>query len=81
MVTDRKSFIEFLELFKEDLIRNKHQWENKTLEDFLEAMKRYSDDIQGYYDNNENDLGEQINADVPSWRVFADILRGSRVYE
>lgn len=80
-VTDRKSFIEFLELFKEDLRINKTKWENKTLDDFLEAMTGYSSDIQGYYDNNRKELGEQINADNPSWRVFADILRGSRIYE
>ena len=80
-VADRTSFIEFLELLKEDLTHNKNSWENNTLEDFLEAMTRYAVDIQGYYDNNMNEPGEQINADVPSWRVFADILRGSRVYE
>jgi hypothetical protein len=80
-VADRTSFIEFLGLLKDDLTRNKNNWENKTLEDFLEAMTRYADDIQSYYDNNKNDLGGQINADIPSWRVFADILRGSRVYE
>ena len=80
-VTDRKSFIEFLELFRKDLNRNNNEWENKTLDDFLEAMTRYSEDIQGYYDNLKNELGAHINADVPSWRVFADIMRGSRIYE
>jgi len=52
-VTDRKSFIQFLELFKDDLIKNKNDWENKILEGFLEAMTSYSDDIQGYYDNQK----------------------------
>jgi hypothetical protein len=80
-VTDRQSFVQFLELFKDDLMRNKNHWENKTLEEFLEAMTRYSEDIQGYYDNREKENGEHINADNPSWRVFADILRGSKVYE
>ncbi|HTJ47914.1 MAG TPA: hypothetical protein VL443_00570 [Cyclobacteriaceae bacterium] len=80
-VTDRKSFIEFLELFNEDLRTNKNQWENKTLEDFLEAMTTYSEDIQSYYDNMKNEIGEQVSADTPSWRVFADILRGARIYE
>ena len=73
-VADRTSFIEFLGLLKEDLTRNNNSRKNKTLEDFLEAMTRYADDIQGYYDNNKNELGEQIKADIPSWRVFADIL-------
>ena len=80
-VTDKKSFIEFLELLKEDLKTTGNQWENKTLEDFLEAMINYSADIQGYYDNRKNEIGDHINADVQSWRVFADILRGFRIYE
>lgn len=80
-VTDRQSFIQFLELFSEDLIHNKDNWENKTLEDFLKAMTRYSQDIKGYYDNRKNEIGEHINAETGTWRVFADILRGSKVYE
>ena len=80
-VTDRQSFIHFLEAFRDDLIQNKNSWENKTLEDFLEAMAWYANDIQGYYDNRKNEIGEHINADTPAWRVFADILKGASVYE
>jgi len=65
-VTDRKSFIQFLELFKDDLIKNKNDWENKTLEGFLEAMASYSEDIQGYYDNQKNEIGKHLNADIPT---------------
>ena len=73
-VTDRQSFIEFLENFHRDLLNNKQEWENKTLEDFLEALTRYATDIPGYY-NNTN---QNINVDIPSWQVFADMLQGAR---
>jgi hypothetical protein len=76
-VTDRQSFIEFLENFHRDLLNNKQEWENKTLEDFLEALTRYATDIKGYY-NNTN---QNINVDIPSWQVFADMLQGARIYE
>lgn len=79
LVSDRKSFIEFLALLTEELRHSPGKWGNKTLEDFLEVMTRYADDIQGYYDNVRP--SEKINADTPSWRTFADILRGTRVYE
>lgn len=52
-VTDRQSFIQFLELFRNDLTHNKNEWANKTLEDFLEAMTRYAEDLQGYYNNTK----------------------------
>jgi hypothetical protein len=76
-VTDRQSFIQFLEAFHQDLLTNGSDWENASLYRFLEAMVAYAKDIQGYYNNT----AQKINADQPSWKVFADILRGARVYE
>ncbi len=76
-VNDRKSFIRFLELFHQDFLVTKKQWENNTLESFLEAMTRYAQDIEGYYQNTN----QSIDADIPGWAIFADILKGSKVYE
>ena len=79
-VTDRKSFEEFISLLLADFNKNKDDdeaWENNRLDLFLEAMSRYTADIDGYYKNMEPDQ----NADVPSWKVFADIMRGAVVYE
>ncbi len=33
-VTDRKTFIEFINLLRADLLANSHTWENKNLNDF-----------------------------------------------
>ncbi len=74
-VTDRNSFIEFVGLLRNDLLNNK--WENNNLADYLEAISSYAEDIQGYYDNTKQD----VNADNPSWKVFADILIGASMYE
>jgi hypothetical protein len=79
-VTDRQSFVKFLELLSEDLRGNKSEWQNKTLEDFIEAMSRYAEDIQGFYDNTRKS-GEVTNADVASWQTFSDIFKGARIYE
>lgn len=76
-VTDRESFIAFIELLRKDLIENKDSWENNKLDDFLEALASYTEDIQGYYDN----INKKINADVANWQTFADIFRGARIYE
>ena len=77
-VNDRASFIAFIQLFRRDLKVNKDKWENIELEDFLEAMERYIEDIDGYYDNT-GQLEE--NADQASWKRFADIFQGARIYE
>lgn len=76
-VTDRKSFIEFLNLFHKDYLENPESWENKNLSDFLEALISYSEDIQGFYDNTK----QNINADEPNWQTFADIFKGAKIYE
>ena len=76
-VTNRQSFIRFLELLRQDFMQNHSEWENRNLDRFLEAMVEYIQDIQGYY-NNTN---QNINADIPSWKVFADILTGAKIYE
>ncbi|MBO9658125.1 MAG: hypothetical protein J7527_04805 [Chitinophagaceae bacterium] len=76
-INSRESFIEFIELLHADLNQNKEKWENSTLETFLETLAQYAKDIQGYYDYST----PGINADTPSWKVFADMLIGASVYE
>lgn len=76
-VTDRQSFITFLKLLHQDFLKNRTEWENANLDRFLEAMTAYTQDIQGYYDNTN----QNVNADNPSWKVLADILMGAKIYE
>lgn len=75
--TNRKSFIELIHLLREDLINDSSTWENKTLPDFLEALGRYAEDIQGYYINTN----QNYNADEANWKVFSDLLIGASMYE
>ncbi|MCE7038736.1 hypothetical protein [Dyadobacter sp. CY312] len=76
-VSDRQSFIKFLDLLRHDFLNNPESWENKSLPNFLEALSAYTEDIQGYYDNTK----QYINADKPDWSTFADIFKGAKIYE
>lgn len=76
-VVDRESFIRFLGSLRKQFENNPGIWENTKLGDFLEALEMYTEDVQGYYDN----VYPGINADIPSWRIFADILKGASMYE
>ena len=76
-VTDRQTFIDFLDLIRKDFLDNPESWENKTLPDFLEALSTYTEDIQSYYDN----MKLNVNADKPEWSTFADIFKGAKIYE
>ena len=76
-VTDRRTFINFIDLLRQDFKTNPETWENKTLDEFLEALSSYAEDIQGYYNN----FNMNINADEPNWQTFADIFKGASIYE
>jgi hypothetical protein len=76
-VTDRQSFIKFIDLLRKDFVDNPESWENTKLEDFLEALSSYATDIQGYYDNTN----QNINAVEANWQTFADIFKGASIYE
>jgi len=76
-VNDRQTFADFIDKLYQDYKENSSTWINKNLDEFLEAMSAYAKDIDGYYKNTN----QNVNADNPSWRVFADILMGAKIYE
>lgn len=76
-VKDRITFVQFLDKLRQDFLDNPQTWENKTLPDFFSALSSYTEDIQGYYDN----LNQDINADRANWKVFADLFKGAKIYE
>jgi hypothetical protein len=76
-VTTLSSFNTFVIALQKELEDNNANALNINTVDFLEALSRYTEDIQGYYDNT----GQNIDATVPTWRVFADLLKGASMYE
>src|SRR5512146_2235422 len=76
-VTSLTSFRVFLDELAEEASTRLAEWENQDVPSFLKALAAYSRDIDGYYKNH----GISISPDVPSFRLFADLLMGARVYE
>ncbi|MDW2878258.1 MULTISPECIES: DUF7660 family protein [Bacillaceae] len=75
-VKSREDLIKFIKHLRTDLQTNRAEWENITLEDYLEAMEDWVKDMDGYYLNTNQPVPEQ-----PSWKTIADILFASRMYE
>ncbi|WP_330441756.1 DUF7660 family protein [Flavobacterium sp. C4GT6] len=76
-ITSRKDFVEFLKLLHKYYASKPEDWENNTLESFLEALSAYADDIPKYYKNTKQDRSPE----TADWQVFADMLKGAIVYE
>ena len=76
-MNSRSDFARFVYALQDDLDHHPELWENKDLHDFLGALARFVKDAHGYY------LGanEEIDADVPSWRLLADCLQSASCYD
>jgi hypothetical protein len=65
-----------MELLIADLKNNPVYWENRNLESYLEAIADWTEDMEGYYQNTNQPIPNNIN-----WKVFADILIAASMYE
>lgn len=76
-VRTRADFEEFLRLLVQNNKEQPDEWEHTSIGDFLDAMNGFVRDIEGYYRNARCD----DDPETPSWKMFAEILLASRVYE
>jgi hypothetical protein len=75
-INGKEDFIRFVELLISDLRNNPDKWENKDLDSYLGAIASWTEDMDGYYQNNNLSLPENID-----WKVFANILMAAKIYE
>ena len=75
-VTSREELCSLIEGMIGELQSGSPHWENTDLQSFLAAMAAWIEDMDGYYAN----IGEEIDR-LPIWRVVADLLKASTMYE
>lgn len=76
-VVDKATFSAFVSEMLKELKEKNTNWENEKSEDFIESIVSYSEDIVGYYKN----LNFSTSVETPTWRIFAQILKGATIYE
>jgi|SRR6266853_5496195 hypothetical protein len=65
-----------VEGLRADLTDNPDEWENPTLDRFLEAMAAWVAASDNYYRNTGRPYPDNV-----SWRLFAEVLAAARSYE
>jgi hypothetical protein len=75
-VRTRYDLARFVYALREDLQQNEEEWENPTLERFLEAMGAWISSLEGWFYNR----GES-EPDQPDWLLVAHMLFAASVYE
>ena len=76
-VETRADFCAFVAALLQNYKDRPGDWENASLEAFLEGVAAFSRDFPGYVSNS----GANIDPEQPSWSGFAEILIAARVYE
>lgn len=75
-IRTREDFVSFVKVLTKDLRENRTTWENCNLENYLEAISEWVEDMDGYYINQGKPVPTQ-----PDWKVLGDILMAAKMYE
>lgn len=77
-ISTRMEFVAFVDELCKNQKEHPDEWENESVELFLAGLRGFAANAAGYYKN----IGESnVDADVPTWRGFADMLLAAKVYE
>jgi hypothetical protein len=75
-VKTKEDFINFLGKLAADKKNNSVEWENKTIENYLESIQSWIEDMEGYYENNNIEVPKNID-----WNFFATVFYVGKIYE
>ncbi|HTO60930.1 MAG TPA: hypothetical protein VMM15_06715 [Bradyrhizobium sp.] len=75
-IVTKEDLADFIDSLRVDFLANSEEWENVTIDRFLEAMAAWVRSMENYYRNTGR---EPIQS--PSWSVFADMLSAAKIYE
>lgn len=75
-IKTRDDFVMFVHALLQDLKEQREQWENTSLDAYLEALAAWVQDMDGYYCNRGEPIPQQL-----TWENLGEILLAARVYE
>jgi hypothetical protein len=75
-IQTRQEFVAFVRELLHNLQASPGEWENPTLESYLEALAAWVEDCDGFYANR----GEEVPRE-PSWKTLGEVLLAAKQYE
>jgi hypothetical protein len=75
-IGSRDEFVAFIGALRHDLSVRPEDWQNTTLDGFLEALAAWVQDMDGYYENNCLPVPSALN-----WKNIAEMLLAAKQYE
>ncbi|PCJ19619.1 MAG: hypothetical protein COB02_07690 [Candidatus Cloacimonadota bacterium] len=75
-INNRDDFVKFVDALRKDLEQNTNEWENLSLNDYLEAISAWTSCMESAYKNND-----EVFPKNPDWKMFGRILYIAKLYE
>lgn len=75
-VKTKEDFLRFLEMLVNDKKSNAEEWENKSVEEYLLSIQSWTEDMEGYYENNNLEVPQNID-----WNFISTIFYVGKIYE
>lgn len=75
VIARKEDLVSFIQTLRDDLVAHPEQWENSSLETFLDALASWTEDMEGYYRNRNEPIPQ------PTWKMFGEMLAAARTYE
>lgn len=75
-VSSRNDLVALLHQLSDDFKSHPTRWENSSIDDYLDAMAAWIEDMEGYYLNFGKPVPQRID-----WSFMADVVIAARDYE
>lgn len=75
-VKSRSDFVDFVDALRRDLVIHSQDWQNVSLEDYLQAISACVQDMENYYKRKHMALPTILD-----WRIVAEMLLEAKFYE
>jgi hypothetical protein len=76
LVQTRDDLASFVSALRDDLLQHADEWENPTLDRFLDAFSAWCGDMPGFFDR----IGEAVPTQ-PDWSLIARMFLAAAMYE
>ena len=75
-IATKKDLVAFIRALRTDLLRNPQDWDNDSLERYLEGMAAWTDVMENFFRNESREMEAE-----PKWRLFGEMLFAATMYE
>ena len=75
-VSNKQQFLDFVNLLSADFLKNRDEWENKSIDEFLQGIEGWVDSMESFFENSGLETPQNID-----WNFLSMMLYVGKIYE